>query len=203
MGRLRLFEVLIPLSPETVLCTLSGEKDVYLCTSIMEKRLPKRQPWEIKRLSRKSNTIGWWLLLGQLICSTAHISARPGTEAHCWKPGRMSILPLILILWHCFPLFVISNIHLRGKFAAGGFQGASVIRVSHSLSPCHPYLIKNIMNLWQCVWLDSFKNYTPWQILYLFILGRVLIDCLKEIWVEWWFAAKPVHIRTRLHLKLS
>lgn len=132
------------------------------------KRSQSISPWEIKQLSTKSNKIGWWLLLGQLICSTTHISARLGTRAHCWKPGRMSMLPLILILWHCFPLFTISDIHLCGKFAGGGFQGASVIRASHSLSPCHPYLIKNIMNLWRCVWLDSFRNYTLWQISFFF-----------------------------------
>lgn len=179
----RLFKSYYLWAPRQSCALFLGQKDVYLCTSIMEKRVPKHQPWEIKQLSRKSNTIGWWLLLGQLIFSTTHISARPGTRAHCWKPGRMSILPLILILWHCFPLFMISDIHLCGKFAAGGFQGASVIRVSHSLSPCHPYLIKNIMNLWQCVWLDSFKNYTLWQI-FLFILGMVSVNWLKEIWEE-------------------
>lgn len=41
---------------------------------------------------------------------------------HCWEPGKRFMLPVLLILWHDLPLFLISD--LCGKFAAGGFHGA-------------------------------------------------------------------------------
>lgn len=64
------------------------------------------------------------------------------------ESGTKSMLPLLLIPWNCFPLLPIPDIHLYRKLTAGGFQGACVIRASPSLSPRHPYLIKNTMDSW-------------------------------------------------------
>lgn len=138
-----LFQVFISRHSDSI---LNLEKEVvHLCTSITKKRLPRhQQPQEIKQLSTERATIGWWLLLRHLVCSTTHVSASLGSrpQVHCWEQGRKSMLPFLLILWHCFPLFPGSDIHLCGKFAAGGFQGASVIRTSHSL----PFSLSSLSN---------------------------------------------------------
>lgn len=56
------------------------------------------------------------------------------TTDYCWELERETALPLLIIFWHCFPLFLIYDIHLWWDFAAGGFWGASVTSFVSSLS---------------------------------------------------------------------
>lgn len=135
----------------------SRREVVYLCTSITEKA-PKASTAQRDQtaLNKKSNTIGWWLLLGHLIGSTTHISARLGNTLQIIVGSwRETVLPLLVIFWHCFPLFLIYDIHLWGNLLLVDF-GEHLLPLS--FSPCHPCLIKTITDTWLCVWLDSFRN---------------------------------------------
>lgn len=79
------------------------------------------------------------------------------TTDYCWELERETALPLLIIFWHCFPLFLIYDIHLWGNLLLVDF-GEHLLPLS--FPPCHCCLIKTITDTWLCVWLDSFKNVT-------------------------------------------
>lgn len=97
----------------------------FTCTlvTVSQKRLLNHhQPLEINQERH------YWLMIAAQASHLLHHShfCQPWqqTAAHCWESGRKTMLPVCLIPWHCFTLFLISDIHLQyvGRFSAGGFR---------------------------------------------------------------------------------
>lgn len=115
----------------------SGRKVVYLSTSITEKApkastaqrdqtaLKKEQHYRLMTAAQASN----WLHHSHFCQAWQYTQYIVGS----WRK-RETVLPLLLILWHCFPVFLICDIHLWEGICCWWIWRASVTSSVLSLS---------------------------------------------------------------------
>lgn len=132
------------------------KKEVYLCTSITEKA-PKASaaPRDQTALNKEWH---YWLLIAVQASHLLH-------QSHFCQPWQSTTAHLLGAREKVHASFPLNPLAL---FSCSWFVISIFVRNlllvdlrEHLLSeqvPCHPYLIKNIMDTWLCVWLDSFKN---------------------------------------------
>ncbi len=141
-------------------CALILEKKSFTCALPSQKRLPRHQrPSRDQTALKKRGTLYWLMITAQAshllhhshflaVDHSALLGAREKVHAS-FPLNPLALFPSVPDFW--YPSM---------REICYWWISRSICYQSESLplSPCHPYLIKNIMDTWLCFWLDSLKN---------------------------------------------